>query len=265
MIPPEVSSSRSVETRRSGRSLRSSDSLTQAIMRHLTSFPSTPQGHKRYIGLLRRSHGRYGWLLCSALLLVAVIVARWLLGTHHEFPLDPWAARLGEAHKPRLIYEITRAYQQVGRPIPAIGEALAMFAWLWRTGGRRTAQGLLIALLASATCGLIKTICGPTPMWLSLHHVGTNFPSGVVTFVTAAGGYVGAVAWRQGRTIVAATFLVIIAGAGPARVLGGQHLASDALCGYMLGAAWLIAALNYLVGPRHASARAADARELQTV
>jgi membrane-associated phospholipid phosphatase len=233
-------------------------------MRRLTSISSTPQVQKRHIGLLARSYARYGWLMCGAMLLLAVIVARWLLGLHHEFPVDPWGARLGEAHKSQLIYKITRGYQQVGRPIPAIGEALVMLAWLLYSADRRTAQGLLIALMASATCGLIKTICGPTPMWVSLHHVGANFPSGVVTFVTAAGGYIAAVAWRQGRKGIAAAFLVIIAGAGPARVLGGQHLISDALCGYMLGAAWLIAALSYAMGPRRASAKAADARELQT-
>jgi membrane-associated phospholipid phosphatase len=121
-----------------------------------------------------------------------------------------------------------------------------MLTWLWFAGGWRTARGLLIALLASASCGLIKAICGPTPMWLSLHHAGANFPSGVVTFTTAVVGYVGVVAWRQGRRLIPAVVLVVIAGAGPARVLGGQHLISDVLGGYMLGAAWLVAALVYL-------------------
>jgi membrane-associated phospholipid phosphatase len=191
---------------------------------------------------------RYGLLLYSATLLLAVIAVRWLLELHHAFPGDLWAARLGTAHKPWLVYAFTRAYQQVGRPIPAIGEVLAMLAWLWRTGGRRTAQGLLIALLASAMCGLIKTICGPTPLWLALHHVGSNFPSGVVTFVTAAGGYLAAAARRRGQTIMPIVLIVVIAGAGPARVLGGQHLLSDALAGYTLGAAWLCVAVIYMFG-----------------
>ena len=205
---------------------------------------------------------RYGLLACSALLVLLVIALRWLLWRHHAFPGDPWAARLGTSHKSRLVYEITRGYQQIGRPIPAIGEVLVMVAWLWRTGGRRTLQGLLIALLASASCGLIKAICGPTPAWLSLHHVGANFPSGVVTFVTAAGGYVGVVAWRQGRRLAPAIVLVAIAGAGPARVLGGQHLLSDALAGYMLGVAWLVAALIYLAGPSRAPWEPSEAPEL---
>jgi undecaprenyl-diphosphatase len=223
---------------------------------------STPQVQTVPFSRSYRLYVRYGWLVCSAVLMMAVIAMRWVLWYHHAFPGDAWAARLGTSHKAWLVYAITRVYQQVGRPLVAIGEVLVMLGWLWRTGGRRTAQGLLLALLASAVCGLIKTICGPTPVWLALHHVGSNFPSGVVTFVTAAGGYVAAVARRQGRVVVPAAALLMIAGAGPARVLGGQHLLSDALGGYMLGAAWLIVAVIYMVRPSRAPEKAGDPHEL---
>jgi membrane-associated phospholipid phosphatase len=199
---------------------------------------------------INRSYSPHAWLLCSATLLLLVIAVRWQL-TLHPFPGDAWAARLGASPKPWLVYVITRVYQQVGRPLVAIGEVLVMFVWLWRSSGRRAAQGLFVALLASAICGLIKTLCGPTPLWLALHHVGTDFPSGVVTFVTAAGGYLAAVARRQGRTITPVVLILVIAGAGPARVLGGQHVLSDVVAGYMLGTAWLIVAYAYLVGRTH--------------
>jgi membrane-associated phospholipid phosphatase len=195
-----------------------------------------------------RLYAPQGWQLCSAALLLLVVAMRLLL-SRHAFPGDTWAAQLGASHKPWLVYAVTRAYQQVGRPLVAIGEVLLMLAWLSRTGGRRAAEGLFIALLSSATCGLIKVLCGPTPLWLALHHVGTDFPSGVVTFVTASGGYLAAVARRQGRRIVPVVLIAIIAGAGPARVLGGQHVLSDVLGGYMLGMAWLIVAYVYMVGP----------------
>jgi membrane-associated phospholipid phosphatase len=201
-------------------------------------------------GCVRGSYAPRAWLLCSATLLLLVIALRWLL-TLHPFPGDAWAAQLGASHKPWLVYAVTRGYQQVGRPIVAIAEVLAMLGWLWRTSGRRAAQGLLITLMASASCGLIKVVCGPTPLWLALHHVGTNFPSGVVTFVTAAGGYLCVVARRQGRKIAPAVAIAIIAGAGPARVIGGQHLLSDVVGAYMLGTAWLILACIYLVRPVH--------------
>ncbi len=183
--------------------------------------------------------------LCSATLLLLVILERWLL-SRHTFPGDAWAGQLGMSPKPSLVWAVTRVYQQIGRPLVAVGEVLVMSAWLWRSGGRRALQGLAVALMASATCGIIKIICGPTPLWMELaHHVGTNFPSGVVTFMTAAIGYVAVASWRQGRRGMPLVLVVAIAGAGPARVLGGQHLLSDVLGGYMLGAAWLLAAYAY--------------------
>jgi undecaprenyl-diphosphatase len=206
---------------------------------------STPQAWR---DRNNRSPARHAWLLCSATLLLLVIAVRWFL-SRETFPGDVWAAQLGASQKPWLVYAITRVYQQVGRPGVAVAEVLVMVAWLWRTSDRRAVKGLFIALLASAACGLIKVICGPTPLWLALHHVGTDFPSGVVTFVTAAGGYLGVVTWRQGRRIAPAVIILIIVGAGPARVLGGQHVLSDVLAGYMLGTAWLILAYRYVVRP----------------
>lgn len=214
-----------------------------------------------------RSYPPYLWLLGSLVLLLIVIAVRWRLAAG-PLPGDAWAARLGTLPKARLIWRITRGYQQIGRPVVAVLEVVIMLAWLWRAAGRRAAQGLLIALLASAACGLIKTVSGPTPLWLSLHNVGTNFPSGVVTFTTATGGYLAAVLRRQGQRIVPAALLVIIIGAGPARVLGGQHVLSDVICGYMLGIAGMIAAYTYLTAPeqrrdhRRAAARSVTRRRL---
>jgi undecaprenyl-diphosphatase len=183
-------------------------------------------------------------------LIAAVIAERWLLSSH-IFPGDTWAGRVGGSHKWWLVWDITRVYQQIGRPLVAVGEVAVIAWWLWRNGGRRTIPGLVLALGASACCGLIKIICGPTPLWLELHHVGTNFPSGVVTFSTATGGYLALVARRQGRRVMPALLIVAIIGAGPARVLGGQHLLSDVVGGYMLGTAWLLVAYAYLTTPVH--------------
>lgn len=202
------------------------------------------------------------WLIASLLLVVAVIAERWVL-SQHTFSWDVWADRVGMSNKAWLPWIITRAYQQVGRPLVAIGEVVAMAAWLWHTGGRRSVQGLVVALGASAMNGAIKIVCGPTPFWHGLpHHVGTNFPSGVVTFMTASGGYLALVAWRQGRRVMPAVLVIAILGAGPMRVLGGQHLISDVFGAYMLGSAWLLAAraqLNWATRPSVAAAPPAPA------
>jgi membrane-associated phospholipid phosphatase len=196
-----------------------------------------------------RPAAHYRWLTCSALLLLAVILERWLL-VSHIFPGDRWAAQIGMEHKAWPIWDITRVYQQVGRPLVAVGEVAVMLAWLWRSAGRREIQGLFIVLMASVCCGVIKILCGPTPLWTVLdHHVGTNFPSGVVTFMTATVGYVALLAWRRGRRVVPVALLLAILGAGPARVLGGQHLISDVLGAYMLGLSWLLLAHVYLLTP----------------
>jgi membrane-associated phospholipid phosphatase len=206
---------------------------------------------------ISRPSAQYRLLTCSAMLLLAVIAERWLLASH-LFPGDRWAAAVGMSHKSWPIWDMTRVYQQVGRPLVALGEVAVMLAWLWRRAGRREIQGLFVVLLASASCGVIKILCGPTPLWMVLdHHVGTNFPSGVVTFMTATVGYVAVVAWRQGRRAVPIALAVAILGAGPARVLGGQHLISDVLGAYMLGLAWLLLAYVYLVTPTRRSRQAA--------
>jgi len=199
---------------------------------------------------LTRPAIQYRLLICSAVLLLAVIAERWLLASH-LFPGDRWAAAVGMSHKSWPVWDITRIYQQVGRPLVAIGEVAVMLAWLWRRAGRRETQGLLIVMLASASCGVIKILCGPTPLWMVLdHHVGTNFPSGVVTFMTATVGYVAVVAWRLGHRAVPIALTLAILGSGPARILGGQHLISDVLGAYMLGLAWLLLACVYLVAPQ---------------
>jgi membrane-associated phospholipid phosphatase len=205
-----------------------------------------------------RPAAHYRLLTASALLLLAVIAERWLL-VSHLFPGDRWAAAVGMSHKSWAVWEITRVYQQVGRPLVAVGEVAVMLAWLWRRAGRREIQGLFIVLLASVCCGVIKILCGPTPLWTVLdHHVGTNFPSGVVTFMTATVGYVAVVAWRQGRRGVPIALALAILGAGPARVLGGQHLISDVLGAYMLGLSWLLLAYVYVAAPaRRVSSQAA--------
>lgn len=219
----------------------------------VTAVPDGSFTSRSHAARTRRWAVGHAGLCLSLLLLLSVVALRWVLSLH-TFAWDVWAAQVGMSHKPWPLWDITRAYQQVGRPLVAVAEVAAMSVWLWRVSGRRAAQGLLIALMASAVNGLIKIICGPTPLWLVLPaHVGTNFPSGVVTFMTASGGYLAAIAWREGRTATAAALILAIAGAGPARVLGGQHLISDVCGAYMLGTAWLLVAYRYALATGEAT------------
>ena len=193
--------------------------------------------------------GAAPYVIASAILLALVFFERWVLSVH-TFSIDVWSAHVGMSHKPWPIWDLTRLYQQVGRPLVAIGEVLVMGAWLWRNGGRRPLEGLVIALVASVICKAIKIIWGATPLWRILpDHVGANFPSGVVTFMAASVGYVALVGWRNGHRKVPIFLALAILGTGPARVVGGQHLFSDVVGGYMLGISWLLLAYVHLTRP----------------
>ena len=219
--------------------------------RHATEAPETTNTTDT-----RRHQAIY--LTASATLLALVFLERWVLSVH-SFSFDVWSAKVGMSHKAWPIWDITRLYQQVGRPLVAIGEVLVMGAWLWRSSGggaagRRAVGGLVVALVASAINKAIKIVWGATPLWRTLpHHVGANFPSGVVTFMVASVGYVALVGWRQGHRTVPRLLVLAIIGAGPARVIGGQHLLSDVVGAYMLGIAFLILASRYLTWTPRAS------------
>jgi membrane-associated phospholipid phosphatase len=98
---------------------------------------------------------------------------------------------------------------------------------------------------------LLKRLWGPTELF---HHVfvtapfpvvgGDNYPSGHVTYAVAIFGYVAVVARRRGATEIAVIAALLVIGMGPARVLAGDHLVSDAVGGYLLGAGWLLLVLG---------------------
>jgi membrane-associated phospholipid phosphatase len=109
--------------------------------------------------------------------------------------------------------------------------------------------GLIIACLAVPLNALMKFAYGPTELWVSSGRGGTNFPSGHASFVTAVIGYFGLLCWRRGSAWRLLTLLaaVLVVGVGPARVVGGEHLVSDVVGGYLLGGAMLVLAGVWLV------------------
>jgi membrane-associated phospholipid phosphatase len=198
----------------------------------------------------RRSPGRSAavWLLLSAILLVTVVGLRLWLAQVGPLPGDRWAAL--HFQQPWLRGPGTRAitgfYQSFGAPGPALVTGglglLLTIAWHQREPG--ALGGLVIACLAVPTNGLLKLLFGPTALWVQTGRGGTNFPSGHASFVTAVIGYLGLLCWRhggpwRGLTVLA---LLLIIGVGPARVIGGQHLVSDVVGGYLVGLALLIVA-----------------------
>lgn len=178
------------------------------------------------------------------MLLLAVVGLRFWIGKVGPFPGDHWAAvRFDQPWLRRpFTKDIASFYQSLGSPVPAlaIGALGLVLVWLQREPG--AFGGLVIACLAVPVNGLFKLAFGPTALWLETGRTGTNFPSGHVSFVTAVIGYMGLLCWRSDRRWLTALAVVLIAGVGPARVAGGEHLVSDVLGGYMLGLALLILA-----------------------
>lgn len=187
-------------------------------------------------------------LLLSGILVMLVIALHvWLIRVG-PIPGDRWAAYRFSApwtERP-FVQHITAFYQALG--LPAVAIAITSLAGLVLLVLRRFREilGLAIACTAVAVNGLLKLIWGPTPLWVATHHHGANFPSGHTTYATVVFGYLGLLGYRFRRPEVVLVALVLILGMGPARVISGAHLVSDAIAGYMLGTAWLLLAFVWL-------------------
>jgi undecaprenyl-diphosphatase len=165
-----------------------------------------------------------------------------------SFPGDRWAAQQSTAifTRPQWVQDITKDYGDLGNPGVAVAVVLILGVWLWFVGGRRAAIALPISCLAVALNALLKTLFGPTPFFMQIHRSGTNFPSGHVAFVTASVGFAGLVALKYRRRWLEAVALLLVLGIGPARVIGGAHLVSDVVGGYLVGMAGALLAYAYL-------------------
>jgi membrane-associated phospholipid phosphatase len=189
-------------------------------------------------------------LLSAASLLLVFALHFWLVWVG-SFPGDRWAAAQSAAihTRPQWLQDTVRDYGDLGSPALATAIVLALGLWLWWVAGRRAATALLIACLAVALNALLKTIFGPTPFAVQLYRSGSNFPSGHVAFVTAAVGFAGLVAVRYRQWWLVAVAVVLVGGIGPARVIGGAHVVSDVIGGYLMGTAGVLLAYAYLVRP----------------
>jgi membrane-associated phospholipid phosphatase len=178
---------------------------------------------------------------------VVLVALRVWLAKVGPLPGDRWAAV--HFQQPWLrsppMKALATFYQSLGSPVPALtigAVGLALVVLVTLQGERGAFGGLVIACLAVPANGLLKLAFGPTALWVETGRGGTNFPSGHVSFVTAVIGYLGLLCWRRGYHWLTVLAALLIAGVGPARVVGGEHLVSDVIGGYLLGFALLIPA-----------------------
>jgi len=165
----------------------------------------------------------------------------WLLVEYvGPFPGDQRAAAAA-ANGPLvgLDLQIVSFFGQLGTEAVAAMTVLVACAALWSAIGRRAAAWVLGASLAVLANDVLKAALGPTP--LALNQSAPNFPSGHVVYATAFFGSLGWLAWRRHQPEAVAICAFAILAMGPARVLSGSHVVSDALAGYLFGAGWLLA------------------------
>jgi undecaprenyl-diphosphatase len=134
----------------------------------------------------------------------------------------------------------------VGLASPAVAVALVtMIAAMLIEVGERIGAVLVVAAAAvTGVSAIAKPLFGRHP----LQHLApvAHFPSGHVAFVTAVFGMTGLLAHAARRPIAAACCAVPVLGIGPAVLIGGGHLASDVVGGYLLGVAWILVVLAAL-------------------
>jgi membrane-associated phospholipid phosphatase len=159
-----------------------------------------------------------------------------------RFPGDSWALEQGGRTHSHAVNAYANLFQDLGTHALATLIVAAALIVLLRQRLFTETAGLIVACLAVPLNAVLKLVLGPSPIWVAADRAGHNFPSGHVTFVTAVIGYIGLLAWRHGKWWLTVVAIVLIIGAGPARVVTGIHLVSDCVAGYLVGAAMLLLA-----------------------
>jgi membrane-associated phospholipid phosphatase len=196
---------------------------------------------------------RWPLVIWGAILLGLMVGVRYWVDHVGPLPGDRWQAGrlLFHSNEPAALDQLETFFGTLASGTIAGVTVFVAFVVLVRRCGRAVAAGLLLSGLAVAWNALLKHLFGPTSLY---HHVfvtapfpvsgGDNYPSGHVTYAMAIFGYLAVVARRRGATeiwVIAALFVI---GMGPARILAADHLISDVVGGYLLGAGWLLVVLG---------------------
>ncbi|MGE4425709.1 MAG: phosphatase PAP2 family protein [Solirubrobacteraceae bacterium] len=201
--------------------------------------------HEPSRGPRRPSHAT----ITAALALVGfVVVAVW---SHRSapFPGDEWGLRWiadPQWNAPQ-IGPMVRFMDLIAEPgLAVISVVIAVLAW--RRAGRREAIAVFAGACAVLVSGIAKDIIGPTPFAVEhdLFWGKPGLPSGHVVWAVTFYGTIGWIAWRRRYRELAVACLAVVLAMGPARVLGGVHLVSDVVAGYLFGLAWAAAVIIWL-------------------
>jgi membrane-associated phospholipid phosphatase len=193
---------------------------------------------------------RWPLVIWGAILLGLMVGLRYWVDHVGPLPGDRWAAGRLQVHpiEPVVLVQIQTFFASLASATIAIATVVTALILVLRRCGRLAGVGLLLSCLGVAWNALLKGLWGPTDLFrhtlLSSPYfhgpVDANFPSGHVTYAVVVFGCLAVLAWRHGQREGSVLAVLLVLGMGPARVLAGDHLVSDAVGGYLLGAGWLL-------------------------
>ena len=195
-------------------------------------------------------------LFAVALVLVAVPFSTLTFMVLAESPLIRFDGSVADAlntfaHDRPALLDSLDVISWLGRPflLGVIVSAASVF--VWRRGRRRLAVFLVVTVVGGGLVDSAVKILVDRPRPVVDHPVATafgkSFPSGhsmssLVTYGALLLVFLPVVRGRRRVAAIAGTALLILA-IGCSRLLLGLHFVTDVVGGYVLGLAWLVAAV----------------------
>lgn len=133
-----------------------------------------------------------------------------------------------------------------------IASALIVSTLCWLNRKRNLIIPFLLALAGTEiSVELLKVIVHRArPIGGAFLEHSASFPSGHSAIAVALYGFIASLLWKRtknrfGKSAILVTTLLIILLIGLSRIYLGVHFPTDVLGGYLVGTAWLLAAIRY--------------------
>lgn len=172
------------------------------------------------------------------------------------FDLDLIITRRLQAFRPKWFDRLMGLVCDLGYPAQANAFGIVVIGLLYRLGLQWEAVTTVFATLGSAltALALLLYVNRPRPseelVRVNNHLPTTSFPSGHTLIFTAVVGFLSYLALKSQLPRLVRAPVILLMGAvvvlmGPARVYSGEHWTSDVIAGYLVGSAWLAAAIRF--------------------
>lgn len=211
-----------------------------------------------------------GALVAAIPFTVLVLLVRGNWGPLHRLDFDTAADlnRYLSSHSAQV--HMWKSVSTIGAPTVFRVAAAVAVVLLWWRGRRRSALFVAVTMIGAAVLsGALKSLVHRARPVLDVpvdRAPGASFPSGHALTSLVAVGVLLVVLWplinRALRTALTIVGVAVVLLVGFSRVILGVHFVSDVLGGWIIGGAWLAAAIGAFHQPRPAElAEPAEPRE----